>query len=312
MTFGAAHIAQILIGKRSKTILERGHDHLTTFGLLAGEKGDALSGYIDQLVDQGLLARDAARFSGLSLTPQSVRVMRGEHQAVLIAMDDQASDPPESVAPSRRPGPTPTIEPDPDSSALFEVLRSLRRELAEARGVPAYMILGDATLWELARIRPAIPQAFRRIKGIGDRKANDFAEPFVSVIDAFCRERNLKGDLSGAALPVHAREEGDRAPIPPRKHRAFALFARGTSIQAVARELGVVPSTASGYLCDFVEHERPHDISPWVDAKAYAEILDTARRLNADRLRPIYEHFAGAHGYDEIRVVLTHAACRKL
>jgi ATP-dependent DNA helicase RecQ len=68
---------------------------------------------------------------------------------------------------------------------LFESLRGLRREIARERAVPPYIIFGDATLRELARHRPTTLEAFRRMRGVGDRKLADLGERFVAHISRY-------------------------------------------------------------------------------------------------------------------------------
>jgi ATP-dependent DNA helicase RecQ len=66
--------------------------------------------------------------------------------------------------------------------ALFESLRKLRREIAAERAVPAYVILHDATLRELASVRPTTIEALRHIRGMGERKLTDFGARVVECI----------------------------------------------------------------------------------------------------------------------------------
>ena len=65
---------------------------------------------------------------------------------------------------------------------LFEALRGLRRSMAAARGVPAYVVFGDATLREMARLRPSDSRAMLEVKGVGDRKLEEYGEAFLEVI----------------------------------------------------------------------------------------------------------------------------------
>jgi ATP-dependent DNA helicase RecQ len=80
-------------------------------------------------------------------------------------------------------------------SGLFETLRNLRRRLAAERGVPAYVLFSDATLREMARVRPGSPSALLEIRGVGERKLADLGERFLKVISAYCRENRLPLDV---------------------------------------------------------------------------------------------------------------------
>jgi ATP-dependent DNA helicase RecQ len=78
---------------------------------------------------------------------------------------------------------------------LFETLRSLRRKLADQRGVPAYVLFNDATLRDLARLRPGSPDALLNIRGVGEKKLADIGQPFLEAISNYCREKRLELDL---------------------------------------------------------------------------------------------------------------------
>jgi len=79
-------------------------------------------------------------------------------------------------------------------TGLFEKLRILRRQIAEERRVPAYVLFNDATLRDLARVRPSSPSAMLNIRGVGDRKVVDLGERFLEVIVSYCRENRLPLD----------------------------------------------------------------------------------------------------------------------
>ena len=67
---------------------------------------------------------------------------------------------------------------------LFERLRTVRLEIARARGVPPYVIFHDVTLREMARLRPVSLDALLDVKGVGARKASDLGDLFLAAIRA--------------------------------------------------------------------------------------------------------------------------------
>jgi ATP-dependent DNA helicase RecQ len=80
-------------------------------------------------------------------------------------------------------------------SALFEVLRKLRRQLAEQRGVPAYILFSDVTLRAMARTRPGSPNALLEIRGVGERKLEEVGQRFLDAIANYCHEHRLPLDV---------------------------------------------------------------------------------------------------------------------
>jgi ATP-dependent DNA helicase RecQ len=77
---------------------------------------------------------------------------------------------------------------------LFETLRNLRRQLASERGVPAYLLFSDATLRDMARVRPGSADALLNIRGVGERKLADLGQRFLQTISNYCRENRLPLD----------------------------------------------------------------------------------------------------------------------
>jgi ATP-dependent DNA helicase RecQ len=69
-----------------------------------------------------------------------------------------------------------------EDKALFEVLRALRKQLADEQGVPPYVIFHDATLREMAEQRPTTLHEFARIRGVGDAKLSRYGERFIDAI----------------------------------------------------------------------------------------------------------------------------------
>src|SRR5690606_6404573 len=66
--------------------------------------------------------------------------------------------------------------------ALFQELRDLRKRIADARGVPPYVVFGDVSLREMSREYPQTRDEFRAITGVGEHKLREFAEPFLEAI----------------------------------------------------------------------------------------------------------------------------------
>src|SRR5262249_5856574 len=73
--------------------------------------------------------------------------------------------------------------------ALFEVLRKLRREIADDRRVPPFIVFSDATLRDMARQRPRSAKALLRVRGVGERKVEDLGPQFLQAIDSYCNSQ---------------------------------------------------------------------------------------------------------------------------
>ncbi len=78
---------------------------------------------------------------------------------------------------------------------LFENLRNLRRDIAQQRNVPAYVLFSDATLRDMARVRPSSPNALLSVRGVGEKKLADIGQRFLDEIVNYCRENRLELDM---------------------------------------------------------------------------------------------------------------------
>jgi len=302
--FGAAHVADVLRGSRAAKIVERGHHELSTFGLLKDLARESLLSYMHQLIDAGVLARSEGDFPTLRLTSASQAVLRNERTVALHR--------PRSVEPENAPaaGGGPSAAPlTGDESRLFEALRGLRRQIAEELKVPPYVVFGDATLEEIAKVRPGSLQSLLGIRGIGHVKLEQFGERFVVEVGSFCERAGLALDAAAGSRPRAARERG-RMDAKPRRSRprviSGEMFAKGSSLEEVAETLGIERNTAAAHLAEYIGQARPGTIERWVDDETYKAVADAAGTYGTRMLRPIFEHLGGRVPYEQIRLVVTH------
>jgi ATP-dependent DNA helicase RecQ len=182
--FGAAHIVDVLAGADTERIRRLGHDKLTTHGILKNVDRKTLTNMIYQLVDAGLVERTDDEFPVLRLNDASREVLRGQRSVRLV-------QPKEKVKKTRYA----EKSWDKVDEGLFEALRILRRKLADQRGVPAYVLFNDATLRDMARLRPSKASALLSVRGVGEKKLADLGQRFVDEIVTYCRENRLQLDV---------------------------------------------------------------------------------------------------------------------
>ena len=170
--FGADYTVKVLRGSSEQRILDNRHDQLSTYGLLAEEDVRVVRGWVEQLVAQGFLAK-VGEYNVLILTESGRQLLAGEVTPRLLK--------PARVARARKSRAHDDSWEGVDRD-LFERLRELRRELADEKSVPAYVVFGDASLRDMARQRPATPAEFLEVHGVGQKKAADYGEVFLAAI----------------------------------------------------------------------------------------------------------------------------------
>lgn len=172
MRYGVAHLSDVLSGRETEKILMLGHNRLSVFGIADEEEQKLI-----KPVARALLARDALRadeYGGLSFGPAARPILKGEEQLPLIL-------PPERARRRNRGGGDESYPHDP----LFEALRGLRRDLAKAQGVPPYVVFNDATLREMAAMKPDSLSGLAQISGVGAKKLETYGEDFLAAIRDF-------------------------------------------------------------------------------------------------------------------------------
>lgn len=174
--FGAAHVIEILRGSRSERVMSRNHDELSVHGIGKNYSLEQWRALVRTLLHQGLIAETQDGYPVLSLNAQSWQVLKGERQ-VHVARTARASS-----SARRERAATADVSLAGEAKTLFEVLRTLRKQLADEHGLPPYVIFHDATLREMAQQRPATLNDFSRMRGVGEAKLSRYGEKFIDVI----------------------------------------------------------------------------------------------------------------------------------
>ena len=173
---GTALVLRTLRGSRDQRIRELGLDKLPTFGLMKDRSRADVQEYIDTLEQAGYLATEPT-YRAL-MTTEKAREVLFHHQAVSARVKQRPAHQKEQKVPQTR-------AQTQDDSTLFEALRTLRRELADAEGVPAYVVFSDATLRDMATKKPQDEQEFLDVSGVGEFKLKKYGKIFLNKIAQF-------------------------------------------------------------------------------------------------------------------------------
>ena len=196
--FGAGHLIDILLGNTTDKIRQRGHDDLPTFGVGTEFDKRGWQAVFRQMAAHDLVRPDPDRFGALRMTEAARPILRGE-AGITLRRDTIAKAP-------RRPAIKMLVSEE--DAPLLSALKAKRRGLAEAAGVPAYVIFTDKTLIEMAETRPESMDAMARVSGVGAVKLERYGAAFLEVITgaAPAPDHPARRKLAGrAAGPVFDR-----------------------------------------------------------------------------------------------------------
>ncbi|MCB1128914.1 MAG: ATP-dependent DNA helicase RecQ, partial [Verrucomicrobiae bacterium] len=213
--FGPAHVIAVLRGSKSGRVLDRAHDRLSSYGSGTDHSTATWRELVREFLEAGIVDQDL-EFGGLRLTSKGREVLAGSEtvHAVMEPVDATSS-------------PAPTAASAEMDTRLFERLRRLRKELADAAGVPPYVIFSDRSLKDMAARFPQDETQFLSIHGVGEAKLAKHGEVFLDAIREFCREHNLTPQTTAMADPVPTPAERIVRPEGRRRFHAIGeAFAR--------------------------------------------------------------------------------------
>jgi ATP-dependent DNA helicase RecQ len=181
-SFGVSHVVGVLRGEDTEKIRERQHNQLSTYALLKGHSRHDVREWVYQLIAQEFLSQTRDEYPVLRLGARSREVLKGYAEVKLRqpAIRKKDAAPASSMPRSQRSA----VDDGPYDRDLFQALRTWRREEAQERGVPPYVIFSDRTLREVARVRPTTRYELRGIYGIGDAKLEAFGDALIAVINS--------------------------------------------------------------------------------------------------------------------------------
>ncbi|MFJ3145737.1 DNA helicase RecQ [Streptomyces halstedii] len=177
--FGAGQIIDILLGRKTAKVIQFDHDQLSVFGIGEELAEAEWRGVVRQLLAQGLLAVEG-EYGTLVLTEASATVL-GREREVLLRKEPKQPTSRTSAKGDRKAKQAPVDLPA-EAVPVFEALRAWRAAQAKELGLPAYVIFHDATLREIAVLRPGSLAELGGVSGLGEKKLATYGEGVLEVL----------------------------------------------------------------------------------------------------------------------------------
>jgi len=184
--YGAGHLIDVLRGKATEKVEQRGHQSLSTFGIGADVGEAEWRVVLRQLIALGYL-RTEGEYNTLELTATAREVLRGDVQMLLRQPSEtpkRARGAGKTTGPrsARAKDKAPPIPLDAEATARFEALKAWRAEVAREHNLPAYIVFHDATLAEMAQALPDSLDALGQISGVGAKKLEAYGREILRVL----------------------------------------------------------------------------------------------------------------------------------
>ncbi|WP_025507020.1 RecQ family ATP-dependent DNA helicase, partial [Vibrio parahaemolyticus] len=172
-SFGMTYVVEVLRGMQNIRVREHGHDKISTYGIGRDHSHDYWVSIFRQLIHKGLLFQNITRNSTLQLTEEARPLLRGD---VSLELAVPRLDTAARAAKSDK------LTSKNYDKKLFAKLRKLRKSIADEDGLPPYVVFSDATLIDMAEILPTSYGEMLAVSGVGQRKLEKYADPFLDLI----------------------------------------------------------------------------------------------------------------------------------
>lgn len=182
--FGGGYTASVLTGSHEKRILENKHDELSTYGLLSSYEKHTVHDWIEQLEGQDYIEK-VGEYNILNVTEKGWQTLKGKETPRLLRPAQKAAKVSKVIIDSW----------EGVDENLFEALRKVRAAIARKKGVPAYIVFGDAALRDMARRRPSTTERFLEVKGVGEIKCQQYGKVMLAAIRDYCQANSLEMDV---------------------------------------------------------------------------------------------------------------------
>ncbi len=174
--YGASMLVGMLSASEDKKILQRRLDAIPSYGALREYEKSGISQLVDALVENGILCRGEGEYSTIGLGANAKALLSGAESVTLpFALNKKGEK-------KRKRGKNAESAP---RDGLFERLRELRAGLANQKGVPAFIILTDASLLDMCKKRPRSKTEMLNITGVGAAKNAAYGDVFLEAIAAW-------------------------------------------------------------------------------------------------------------------------------
>ncbi|UNU23733.1 DNA helicase RecQ [Microcoleus vaginatus] len=285
--FGMNHIIDVLRGSKNQKILQYQHHQLSTYGIGKDRSAEEWKKLSRTLLNQGLLDEKTDGFPILKLNEKSWEIMKRQ-RTVEIAIE-----PPREVQGKVR---SLAVEVE----ALFTILRTLRKQIADEQFVPPYVVFADKSLRDMAEKRPQNLTEFEEVYGVGSNKRDKYGKVFLEAIRTFCQEQGLP---SGAASSEVANLPNLANVASYSQMQTWELYRQGLTVQGIANARGMSPNTISGHLIELMEMGREVDINLLVESERQQAIVYAIEVMGDEKLRAIYDFLEERYTFEEIKFV---------
>jgi ATP-dependent DNA helicase RecQ len=279
--FGKAITAAVLTGSRNKKVLELGFNKLSTYGILKEQSAKQVTELIEFLITKNLIGVEQGTYPTIYVAPAGKAVLTGQDQIFrkeAVQTKQVANDDP-----------------------LFEELRQLRKTVAEAEGVPPFVIFSDSSLKDMCAKLPQTEEEFLQVSGVGQHKLDKYGAAFIQGIITYCENHPERERLT------------TNAPVPPKPVKkavgeshleTYKYHQDNLTVSDIAAKRELAESTIENHIIQCIQQGMDVDFDLLIPSKYLSELEKAVAEAGRERLKPIKELLPEEVSYFMIKVFL--------
>lgn len=302
--FGSGVVTDVLKGSKTSKIKSMGFDKLSTYGIMKDYSKDTIKELIYFLITEGYINCVGDKYPILVLTSSANDILFKNKEVFIkrkiekIAIKNSINGESEDT--------------NYDAN-LFEILRALRKEVAEKYFIPPFIVFNDTSLKAMCKLFPTSQAEMLNVQGVGITKYNTYGEIFINSISNYISENNIDKpamqdkygvvksvtkistknkttttNFSDDILKENKKEEIlEKEPKIDTKIVTFNMYSEGKSIDEIASLRGFTRQTIEHHLLNCFENELPIDLEKDIQTEYKNQIYDVISKIGFEKLRPI-------------------------
>lgn len=282
-------VTDLLRGSKNHYMLTNNYHQLKTFGVGKDISWQDWQNYIIQLINQGFVEINYRQSASLKTTKAGKEVLFKNRKVNLA-----------KIAPAKT-----TIEDDKKlpphkTEPMFEMLRNLRKSLADDAKIPPFAVFSDASLLSIMELRPKTKLDFLQVVGVGQVKLEKYADIFLATLADYLAknpdEKPYKSNL---------KSEGAKKQQVSTLETSLNLYKQGLTPKEIAEKRSLALGTILGHLIDAYTMNADINLENFIDESELNKLRQAKIELeNPDKLRTYYDYFNGEIDYNAIRIAL--------
>ncbi len=292
--FGKNYLIDILKGKKTDQVLRNKHHDLSVFGIVSDYTRDQLKDIVSMLIPTGYMSIRKGEYPTLSVTRKAAEWLNDKNAKIeLPKIKGTVIDAYREVS-----------EEFGFDAGLFAKLRELRKNIANDKGVPPFIVFGDVSLREMARFMPQTRQEFSRISGVGSQKLKLFGDAFLSVISKY-RQDNGVSPMSFPSMPsARTRIRKGSAGADSRYQKTKELLEQKKSLKDIAAAHGFTVGTILSHIERLIAVGEKLDLAYLMpNQKTFDAVSEALDVCGDETLGPVFKHLDEKYSYDTIKLV---------